>query len=66
MSIFSKEQIKDAAKFSNFCQEMKLKIWSASPKFNIGATEEINGLPEEGSLDDIALYLYNKYIAKRE
>ena len=66
MSIFSKEQIKDAAKFSSFCQEMKLKIWGASIKINIGTTEEINGLPEEGVLDDIALYLYNKYIAKQE
>lgn len=57
--IFTKEELEDAAKFSNFCQAFKMELWE---KHQIAGTPPLN----EEILDRILLDMWNKYCGKLE
>ena len=52
------DKLKDAARFSNFCQAMKMALWEKSKNSSNGQVYE---LPSEKDLDEIALKLWRHF-----
>lgn len=50
-SIFTKEEVEDAARYANFSQSFKMLMWE-------------RGFSGEEKLEEVAMILFNKYVKK--